>query len=52
MNKYYILQIIEHDDIGMIRDIDVTKSVTKAKKWFNKQPKTYKYSHGYQVIDL
>jgi len=32
--KIYILQIVEHDDNGSIRDIDVTKSESKAWKWF------------------
>ena len=50
MDEYYILQIIENDDEGIIRDVDVTRSLTKAKKWFKKQPKTFKYFHAYQEI--
>ena len=45
--KAYILQIIEHDDIGTIRDVKITGSLIKAKKWLNKKLKTTRYSHGY-----
>jgi len=45
--NYYVLQIIEHDEIGTIRDIKITGSLTKAKKWLNKKIKTDRYSHGY-----
>ena len=53
MNKpinYYVLQIIEHDDIGTIRDVKITGSLTKAEKWFNKKLKTDRYSHGYLTL--
>jgi len=52
MRQYYILQIIEHNEIGTIRDVDVTKSLPKAKKWFNKKLKTDKYSHGYFTVEV
>ncbi len=48
--KCYILQIIEHTDIGKIRDVKVTGSKTEAEKWNNKKIKTNRYSHGYTEV--
>lgn len=47
---YYILQIIEHDDIGTIRDVSVTNSHYKAEKWLHKRLKTDRYFHGYITL--
>ena len=50
--EIYVLQILENDDVGTIRDIDVTQSESKAKKWFNKKLKTTRYTHGYYVTNV
>lgn len=50
--KCYLLQIINHSDLGEIRTVKVTGSKTKAEKWFKKRLKTDRYSHGYQVVNL
>lgn len=47
--RYYILQIIEYDEDGTIRNVRVTNSLKDARKWFTKQPKNY--GHAYQVIN-
>lgn len=49
--KYYILQIVKHDDIGTIKNCKITTDYCKAKEWFNKKLKTQSYSHGYTTIE-
>lgn len=48
--KYYILQIVKHDDIGTIKDCKITTSYCEAESWFHKRLKTKSYSHGYTII--
>jgi len=50
--KLYILQLVFNDDVGTIKSVNATKSLTSAERWNHKKLRTTSYFHGYQELEV